>query len=364
MAAGNTFGQILKFTSFGESHGPAIGGVIDGFPAGFEPDMDFVNEMVQKRSPSGSVWETSRKEKDEVEILSGIQEGKTLGSPIAFIFRNSNIRSGDYSVINKHFRPGHADYTYFKKYGIDGQGGGGRASGRETVARVFAGALALDYLRREGIEILSFVSAIGNIEAAFDEINIEESTIDSSVLRCPDKDAEKEMLVLLEVLKQEQDSVGGCVSTLVRHIPKGLGEPLFAKFNAVLSQAMMSIPAAKAVEFGVGKKGLGLKGSEYNDSMQMINGEIGYLSNNSGGIQAGISNGNDLFFTTSFRPPSSVGKKQQTVSRSGKDSVIEINGRHDVCFVPRAVPVVTAMTALSILDLLLLHNAYQNSAMI
>jgi len=360
MAAGNSFGHILKFTSFGESHGPAIGGVLDGFPAGFEPDMDFVNEMIQKRSPSGSVWETSRKEKDEVEILSGIHEGKTLGSPIAFLFRNSNIRSADYSEINKHFRPGHADYSYFRKYGIEGQNGGGRASGRETVARVFAGAMALDFLRRKGIEILSFVSAIGSIEAVCDEKNIHAHKIDSSVLRCPDSDAERKMLVLLESLNREQDSIGGCVGTVVRNIPAGLGEPLFAKFNAVLSQALMSIPAAKAVEFGIGKNGLGLKGSEYNDGMQIKDGEIEFLSNNSGGIQAGITNGNDLFFTTCFRPPSSVGKIQKTVSRKNEDVELKIEGRHDVCFVPRAVPVVTAMTALCVLDLLLMNNAYRN----
>lgn len=359
MAAGNTLGTILKFTSFGESHGPVIGGILDGFPAGFEPDMEFVNDFVQKRSPSGSIWETPRKENDEAEILSGISNGKTIGSPIAFIFRNKNIRSQDYSEINKSFRPGHADYAYFKKYGIEGQPGGGRASGRETVARVFAGALALDFLRRKGIDIVSYVSAIGNIQADFDYKKINNKAIENSVLRCPDSVAEKAMLKLLEDLKKEKDSVGGCVSTVVKNLPPGLGEPLFSKFNAVLSHAIMSIPAVKVVEFGAGKEGLKLKGSEYNDAMFTNEGEISFASNHSGGIQGGISNGNDVFFNTCFRPPSSVGKKQNTINRNFENSELEIQGRHDVCFVPRAVPVVTAMTALSVLDLLLLHNAYQ-----
>ena len=359
MAAGNTFGTILKFTSFGESHGPAIGGILDGFPSGFEPDMEFVNDFVQKRSPSGSIWETQRKEKDEAEILSGISNGKTIGSPIAFIFRNKNIKPQDYSEINKSFRPGHADYAYFKKYGIDGQSGGGRASGRETVARVFAGALALDYLRKMNIEIFSFVSAIGSVNAEFDPEILDKNTIESSVLRCPDSVAEKAMIDLLENLKKENDSVGGCVSTFIKNVPAGLGEPLFSKFNAALSQAMMSIPAVKAIEFGAGKDGLKLKGSEYNDAMSMNSGKISFDSNHSGGIQGGISNGNDVFFNTCFRPPSSVGKMQNTVNRSFENSELEIKGRHDVCFVPRAVPVVSAMTALCVLDLLLLNNAYQ-----
>ncbi|MBN2730770.1 MAG: chorismate synthase [Bacteroidales bacterium] len=360
MAAANTLGHILHFTSFGESHGPAIGGVIDGFPAGFKPDMKFINSVLQMRSPQGSLWETERKEKDEVEILSGMADGKTLGSPIAFIFRNSNTRSGDYDEINKHFRPGHADYTYFKKYGIDGQSGGGRASGRETVARVFAGALAMDFLRTKNIEILSFVSAIGSIQASFDVKNLAKNTIESSVLRCPDSVSEQKMLVLLENLKKESDSIGGGITSIVRNLPAGLGEPLFAKINAVLSQAVMSIPAVKAVEFGAGMKSAEMKGSEFNDSMSQKNGEIHFESNNSGGIQGGISNGNDLVFTTWFRPPSSHGQKQKTISRENENSELEIKGRHDVCFVPRAVPVVFAMTALSVLDLLLLNSAYQN----
>lgn len=363
MAAGNTFGQLLKFTSFGESHGSAIGGVVDGFPAGFKPDMEYINDLVQKRSPSGFAWETPRKEKDEVEILSGMANGKTLGSPIAFIFRNSNIRSGDYDEINKHFRPGHADYAYFKKYGIEGQRGGGRSSGRETVARVFAGALAMDYLRTKGIEILSFVSTIGSIQANFDLKNLTKNTIESSVLRCPDSVSEQKILVLLENLKKESDSIGGGITSVVRNLPAGLGEPLFAKINAALSQAVMSIPAVKAVEFGVGIRSAEMKGSEFNDLMSLKNGEIQFETNNSGGIQGGISNGNDLVFTTWFRPPSSHGQKQKTISRENENSEFEIKGRHDVCFVPRAVPVVSAMTALSVLDLLLIHYAYQNQNM-
>lgn len=359
MSASNTIGQILKFTLFGESHGPAIGGVIDGFPAGFQLDMDFVRKMIRDRSPSNSIFETARIEEDEVEILSGIHENRTLGSPIAFIFRNKKHKSEDYFSLQNVFRPGHADYTYLKKYALKPQAGGGRASARETVARVFAGALAMDYLRQMGVEIISYVSAIGDFKVNIDPQKVSVKAIEDSVLRCPDKETEVKILELLEKISKEKDSIAGQVSSIIRNLPPALGEPVFNKINAALSAAVMSIPAVKGVEFGEGFGGTHLKGSEYNDAMFSDDEGLSFSTNHSGGIQGGISNGNDLIMKTVFRPASSIGKLQKTIDVNGKNVSLEVKGRHDVCFVPRAVPIVSSMIALSIMDMYLLNQAYQ-----
>ena len=359
MSAASTIGQILKFTLFGESHGPVIGGVLDGFPAGFQPDMDFVRKMIRDRSPSNAAFETARKEEDEVEILSGIHENCTLGSPIAFIFRNKEHKSEDYLAMKDVFRPGHADYTYFKKYGLQPQAGGGRASARETIARVFAGALAMDYLRQMGIEIISYVSAIGDVHVNIDPQKVSAKAIEDSVLRCPDKDSESKILDLLNKIVKDKDSIAGQVTSIVRNLPSALGEPVFYKINAALSAAVMSIPAVKGVEFGEGFGGTHLKGSEYNDAMFSSDEGFSFSSNHSGGIQGGISNGNDLIMKTVFRPPSSIGKMQKTIDVNAKNISLEVKGRHDVCFLPRAVPIVSSMIALSIMDMYLLNQAYQ-----
>lgn len=350
MAAGNSFGTLLRLTLFGESHGPAIGGILDGFPALREINFTLIEKMLQQRAPVQK-HETKRKEKDAVEFLSGTDGKISLGSPLAFMIRNTDVRSADYKGLKNVFRPGHADFVYNRKYGIDPQSGGGRASGRETAARVVAGALALDFLRSQGVDIISYVSAIGSQSMMRAGSWFSEKAIFNNNLHCPDRNASLRMQDEIDKVLAIKNSIGGKITTVVKGLPAGVGEPVFGKINAVLSQAVMSIPGAKGVDFGEGFDGLSLKGSEYNDVPTSENKKISFASNHSGGIQAGISNGNDIVMNTVFRPSSSIGIQQNSVDLEGNETSILVSGRHDACYVPRAAIVVTAMAAVAIMDL-------------
>lgn len=350
MPSGNTSGKLLSITLFGESHGPATGAVLDGFPAGVEINRALIEIMLKQRAPVAA-FETKRREDDTVEFLSGMHNNKTTGGPVAFIVRNTGARSGDYDELQHVFRPGHADYVSFQKYGNLPQAGGGRASGRETVARVVAGALALDFLRSQDIDIISYVSAIGASSMKNSGQWFDEKSVFGSALNCPDKNAEAAMQKVIDDVVAAKDSIGGKITTVVKGLPAGVGEPVFGKLNAVLSQAVMSIPGAKGVDFGEGFSGIHLRGSQYNDAMQSDKGKIKFATNHSGGIQAGISNGNLVVMNTVFRPASSIGVEQSTVDIDGNEKNITVGGRHDACFVPRAAIVVTSMTALALMDL-------------
>ncbi|MGD9492266.1 MAG: chorismate synthase [Bacteroidales bacterium] len=358
MPSGNTFGKLLSITLFGESHGPATGAVIDGFPAGIKINHDLIDMMLKQRAPSAH-YETLRRDDDSVEFMSGIQNDETTGSPVSFIIRNQGARSADYHNLKDVFRPGHADYVGFKKYGNLPQPGGGRASGRETVARVVAGAFALDFLRHQKINIISYVSAIGAARMKNSGQWFNEKAVFDAALHCPDKSAEAAMQKVIDDVAAARDSIGGQITTVVKGLPAGVGEPVFGKLNAVLSQAVMSIPGAKGVDFGEGFSGIHLRGSQYNDAMQTEKGVTRFESNHSGGIQAGISNGNLMVMNTVFRPASSIGIHQNTVDIEGNEKTIIVGGRHDACFVPRAAIVVTSMTALAVMDLWLQFKSFE-----
>jgi len=354
---GNTFGTLFRLTSFGESHGPAVGGVIDGCPAGLRLDLDRVRHDLSRRRPGQSHVSSARNETEEFEILSGLYEGQTTGAPLAFMIRNKDAISSDYDSIRDKFRPSHADYTYEAKYGIRDHRGGGRSSARETAVRVFAGAVARQLLALKGIEILAFVSAIGNISAEISHAGLDTAKIESSPLRCPDTEADRKMLSLLEDLKREGDTTGGIITCLIRNAPAGLGEPVFAKLQADLAAACMSINAAHGFEYGSGFAGTSMKGSEHNDPFETDDtGRIITSSNYSGGIQGGISNGMDIYFRVAFKPVSTLMRDQQTIDKSGKPVKINPGGRHDPCVVPRAVPIVEAMAALVLADHLLRNS--------
>lgn len=347
---GNTVGQILRLTSFGESHGAALGGILDGFPPGIVVDQPFLQKELDRRRPGQSIATSPRMEKDQIEILSGIFEGKTTGTPIAFIFNNSDQKSSDYDTLKNVFRPAHADYTYNIKYGIADHRGGGRTSARETVVRVAAGAFAKLLLTHAGIEIMGFTIQIGDLKVDPQNCNINPVAIEKSIVRCPDPQISELMVALLKQLQEEGDSTGGIVECRITGCPAGLGEPVFDKLNADLAKAMMSINAAKGFEVGSGFKAAAMKGSEHNDPFRVKNGDVTTLTNNSGGIQGGISNGEPIVFRVAFKPPSSIAKQQQTIDKQGNKTEISIKGRHDPCVVPRAVPVVEAMAALVVAD--------------
>ncbi|NTW33684.1 MAG: chorismate synthase [Bacteroidetes bacterium] len=353
--AGNSFGKIFKLTTFGESHGIAVGGVIDGCPPEIFVDEEFIAQEINRRKPGNYKNSTARKEDDKVEFISGLFEGKTTGAPIAFIIKNTDHKSSDYDELKDVFRPSHADYTYLEKYGIRDYRGGGRASARETVSRVVAGAIAKLILRKYGIDIFAYTSQLGNIEISDNIKDINPSAIENDILFCPDKKASVLMQQLLDKLKQEGDSTGCVINCVVKCCPAGLGEPVFDKLQADLAKAMLSIPAAKGFEYGEGFKSSSMKGSEHNDIFKSENNKIILESNHSGGIQGGISNGEDIYFKIAFKPISSINKMQKTVDINGNNIEISIKGRHDVCVVPRVIPVVEAMTALVILDHLLLN---------
>ncbi len=348
----NTFGTKFRFTSFGESHGAGIGGIVDGCPAGIALDVDFIQKELDRRKPGQSSISTPRKEDDKVEFLSGIFDGKTTGTPIAFIIRNNTQRSSDYNHLKELFRPSHADYTYHCKYGNRDYRGGGRSSARETAGRVVAGAIAKLVLKEKGIQITAYTSQVGHIALTNDWTKYDLSLTESNIIRCPDTEKATEMIALIETVKKEQDSIGGTITCVAQGIPVGIGDPIFNKLQATLASAMLSINACKGFEYGSGFEYLHCKGSELNDSFYNENGNIKTRTNYSGGIQGGISNGETIYFRTAFKPTATIGKEQQTVDMNGNEVKLSAHGRHDPCILSRAVPVVEAMTAIAILDYL------------
>lgn len=348
---GNTFGYLFRLTTYGESHGAAIGGVIDGCPAGLAVDFDYILQELDRRKPvyPGS---TSRKEPDRVEFLSGIHEGIALGTPIGFMVKNTSGRSGDYDDLTGLYRPSHADYTYDKKFGILGSGGG-RASGRETVARVVAGAIAKLLLKTAGVEISAFITQVGSVIAGDEIIKAGTSGILPSKLGFLDMQMEEKALSLILEAAKNGDTLGGTITCLVRGVPAGLGEPVFDKLQADLAKAMLSIGSAKAFEYGLGFRAASWKGSDYNDQLTVKDGKVTFLTNHDGGIQGGISSGEDILFRVGFKPVPSVKVPQKTINRKGEPSEIIISGRHDTCHIPRLVVIVESMAALVMADHLL-----------
>ncbi len=351
----NTFGNIFRLTSFGESHGVAVGGVIDGCPAGLEIDMDFIQSELNRRRPGQSRITTPREEADAVEFLSGIFEGKSTGAPIGFLVRNQNQQSSDYDNLKDVFRPSHADFTYLKKYGIRDHRGGGRSSARETLSRVVAGAVAKLYLKQIGVSITAYTSQVGDIKLENDYKKYDFSKIEDTPVRCPDEEIAEQMIKLIKETQYKGDTIGGIITCVIEGTPIGLGEPVFGKLHAALGSAMLGINAVKGFEYGHGFD-VSRFGSEVNDSFFDDNGKISTRTNNSGGIQAGISNGQDIYFRVAFKPVSTILREQQTVDKEGKDTTIKARGRHDACVLPRAVPIVEAMAALTILDYYLLSK--------
>ncbi|MDO4510251.1 MAG: chorismate synthase [Bacteroidales bacterium] len=352
----NTFGNILSITTFGESHGAAIGGVIDGFPAGVKIDFDEIQRQVARRRPGQSAITTARNESDTVEVLSGVFEGVTLGTPIGFIIRNTNHHSSDYSDIAKCYRPSHADYTYQSKYGIRDYRGGGRSSARETAARVVAGAFAMQALQQLGIQLTAYTSQVSNIavEGSYESLDL--SAVDNNIARCPDEPKAQEMIAAITEAKSKGDTLGGVVTCVIKGVPVGLGEPVFSRLNAQLAAAMMSINAAKGVEFGLGFDFVNYRGSDVVDRFVNEGGKVTTATNYSGGIQGGISNGEDIYFNVAFKPVATLLQDVDTVDMDGNPTVLHAKGRHDPCVVPRAVPIVEAMAALVILDNYLLNR--------
>lgn len=355
----NTFGHLYRLTSFGESHGTAIGGVIDGCPSCVEIDFNAVQMELERRRPGQSQITTQRKEKDLVQFLSGIYEGRTTGTPIGFLVRNENQRSHDYDELEHVFRPSHADFTYQMKYGIRDPKGGGRSSARETITRCVAGAIAKQILASQGIRIAAYTSQIGGIKLEKSYYDYDLTNIDANPVRCPDADKAVEMEKYIVRIKGEGDTTGGVVTCVISGVPVGLGEPVFGKLNSELAAAMLSINAAKGFEIGGGFAMAAKKGSEVNDSFAVSDGTIYTETNNSGGVQGGISNGEDIYFNVAFKPVATLLRKQWTVNDQGQPIIIKAKGRHDPCVVPRAVPIVENMAAMVILDHLLLYKAYK-----
>lgn len=354
--ASNSFGRLFRLTSFGESHGEVIGGVIDGMPSCIDIDIDFVQEELNRRRPGQSSLSTPRNENDRVQFLSGIFKGKSTGAPIAFIVPNSNQNSSDYDSLKDIFRPSHADFTFFQKFGIRDYRGGGRSSARVTIARVVAGALAKLALKQIGINIKAYVSQVGNVclNQHYSQLNL--NNIDANAVRCPDEQVAAEMQQLIKEIKASGNSVGGIVTCVIKGCPIGLGNPEFAKLHAQLGAAMLSINAAKGFEYGAGFDSAEAYGSEMNDEWRNEGGEIVTKTNNSGGIQGGISNGEDIYFRVAFKPVATILQKQQTIDCKGKNVEFTAAGRHDPCVVPRSVPIVEAMSAMVLLDNYLLNK--------
>lgn len=349
----NSFGNNFKITTFGESHGKAIGVVIDGCPANLSINISDIQEELNRRKPGQSKITTQRNESDAVQILSGIFENKTLGTPIALLIENKDAKSKDYENIKDTYRPSHADFTYQKKYGIRDYRGGGRASARETTARVAAGAIAKKLLLQQNITTTAFVSAVKDITLTKDYKQLNFNKIEENIVRCPDAEIANKMITLIEETKQKGDSLGGIITCVVQNCPIGLGEPVFDKLEAQLAKAMLSIPAVKGFEIGSGFAGTKLYGSQHNDTFISKNGNIETATNNSGGVQGGISNGMDIVFKVAFKPTATIMQEQNTVDKSGKEIKLKIDGRHDPCVLPRAVPIVEAMTNLVLADLYL-----------
>ena len=353
----NTFGNIFRLTTFGESHGEAIGGVVDGMPPGIDIDMAFIQSELNRRRPGQSSITTSRQEPDQVELLSGVFEGKSTGCPIGFIVRNQNQHSQDYENMRCLFRPSHADYTYYNKYGIRDHRGGGRSSARITISRCVGGALAKLVLKQKGISIQAYTSQVGNIALERDYHRYDLSLTETNAVRCPDPQKAAEMEELIAKLKAEGDTIGGVITCVVKGCPAGLGEPEFGKLHAALGAAMLSINAVKGFEYGEGFDGVTARGSEQNDVFVSTGDNITTTTNHSGGIQGGISNGQDIYFRVAFKPVATILQEQQTTDLEGNPTTFTARGRHDPCVLPRAVPVVEAMAAMTILDHFSLRNS-------
>lgn len=350
----NSFGKNIILTSYGESHGKAVGGILDGFPAGFDIDIPFIQSQLDRRKPGQSVITTSRKESDLVDIQSGVFEGKTTGAPIHFQLLNMDAKSKDYDDLKDIYRPSHADFTYQAKYGIRDYRGGGRSSARITAGWVAAGALIQDYLQKKyGIEISSYVTQIGDVLMKSDDQKFSRTQIDTSIVRCPHKETSERMVQVIHEAKHAKDSLGGVITCVISGIKPGIGNPVFGKLNALLAHAMMSINATKGFEIGGGFDMASKLGSEVNDSFIKEGEKIRTQSNFSGGVQGGISNGMDILFRVAFKPTSTIGVEQSTLNTTENEVTLEANGRHDPCVVPRAVPIVETMAALVIGDLII-----------
>jgi chorismate synthase len=352
---GNSYGRAFRITTFGESHGSAIGVVIDGCPAGLEIDEAFIQGELDRRKPGQSKITSQRKEDDSFEVLSGIYEGKTTGAPLAIMIRNSDQRSKDYSHLENAFRPSHADFTYQEKYGIRDHRGGGRSSARETAARVAAGAIAKLFLLEHGITITAYVSQVGDLKAP-PYTSLDLSKAENNIVRCPDDAMASRMIELIDSVRLDRDTIGGVVTCVIKDTPPGLGEPVFDKLHAELGKAMLSINAVKGFEYGSGFEGTKLRGSSHNDEFFNEEGKIRTRTNNSGGIQGGISNGEDIYFNVAFKPVATIMQDQASVDKEGNEVTVSGKGRHDPCVVPRAVPIVEAMAALVLADFLLLNR--------
>jgi len=355
---GNTFGQLFRVTTFGESHGAAIGAVIDGCPPGLKLSGKDIQPELDRRKPGQSNITTQRKEEDTIHILSGVFEGKTTGTPILLIAYNKDAKPSDYEHLKDLYRPSHADFTYELKYGIRDWRGSGRASARETLARVAAGAIAKKYLfEKFGTQFLSYVEQVGNIATKIDMNKVTGKSIDKSIVRCPDEATSKKMIKLIEQVRQDGDSVGGIIKGLIKNPPPALGEPVFDKLPADLGKSMLSINAVKGFDFGSGFEGVTMRGSEHNDEFIVKNGKPIPSTNNAGGTLGGISTGQDIYFRVAFKPVATISKEQKTVLRSGKPTKVSAEGRHDPCVLPRAVPIVDAMGAIVLMDHYLRHKA-------
>lgn len=350
----NSFGTLFKLTSFGESHGRAIGGIIEGCPAGLKIDVDFVQQELNRRKPSQSHITTQRKESDTVEFLSGIFEGISTGTPIGFIIKNEDAKSKDYAHLKESYRPSHADFTYEQKYGVRDYRGGGRSSARETACRIVAGAIAKLFLKEKNISVQAFVKQVGEIklEKNFDELDL--SKTEKNEVRCPDEKTARQMITYIEEIKKQGNTVGGIIQCVIQNAPVGLGEPVFDKLHAVLGHAILSINAVKGFEIGSGFNTVHFKGSQHNDEFVSDKGKIVTKTNHSGGVQGGISNGMPIYFNVAFKPVATIMQTQKSLNKQGEEILLEAKGRHDPCVLPRAVPIVESMAALVIADFLLL----------
>ena len=355
--AGNIFGKIFKISTFGESHGAAMGAIIDGCPAGVEIDLAFIQGELDRRKPGQSKIVTQRKEADEFEILSGVFEGKTTGTPIGILIRNKDARSKDYSHIKDKYRPSHADFTYNEKYGFRDYRGGGRSSARETVSRVAAGAIAKLLLKSLGINVQAYVQSVGEIHVSKSHKELNLDLTESNIIRCPDQEIAELMIDKIKKIKKAGDTIGGTIKAVIKGCAPGLGEPAFDKLHAALGQAMLSINACKGFEYGSGFEGAKMKGSEHNDIFENVDGKIQTKTNYSGGIQGGISNGMDIYFNVAFKPVATIIPEQASVDTSGNPTTLAGKGRHDPCVLPRAVPIVEAMAALVIADFYLRNRS-------
>lgn len=354
--AGSIFGNIFRVSTFGESHGKGLGGVIDGCPAGVEIDEEFIQAELDRRKPGQSKIVTQRKEGDKVVFYSGIFEGTSTGTSIGFVIENDNQKSRDYDHIKDKFRPSHADYTFSEKYGVRDYRGGGRSSARETVARVVAGSIAKLVLKHFGITINAYVSQVGSIQMKQSVKEVDLSKIENNIVRCPDESVAETMIEHIMQVRKSGDTIGGVVDCVVKNVPVGIGEPVFDKLHAELGKAMLSINAVKGFEYGSGFEGVKQRGSEHNDIFETVDGVLKTKTNNSGGIQGGISNGQDIYFRTAFKPVATIMIDQDSVNEDGDKVTVSGKGRHDPCVVPRAVPIVEAMAAITILDYIMLSK--------